>query len=103
MAGQDAEYWAGTYGAFWKDMELYIGDHDYSLLDDTSEWNVSGSSAIDRDDGKDGRGKEIQFSNYWDTVYAQAYATFHANANTDKNALTQLNFDVNVRGGWPTY
>ena len=103
MAGQDAEYWAGTYGAFWKDMELYIGDHDFSLLDDTSEWNVSGSSAIDRDDGKDGRGKEIQFSYYWDSVYAQTSAADHANANADWDALTQLNFDVNVRGGWPTY
>ena len=54
-------------------MELYIGDHDYSLLDDTSEWHVSDSSAIDRDDSTDGRGKEIQFSYYWDTVYSQAY------------------------------
>ena len=24
MNGQDVEYWAGTYGAFWKDMDLYV-------------------------------------------------------------------------------
>ena len=103
MAGQDAEYWAGTYGAFWKDMELYIGDHDYSLLDDTSEWHVSASSAVDRDDSSDGRGKEIAFSYYWDTVYAQSFNADHGNANVDWDAVSQLNFDVNVRGAWPTY
>ena len=103
MAGQDAEYWAGTYGAFWKDMELYIGDHDYSLLDDTSEWHVSASSAVDRDDSSDGRGKEIAFSYYWDTVYAQSFNADHANANADWDTVSQLNFDVNVRGTWPTY
>ena len=64
---------------------------------------MSGSSAIDRDDSADGCGKEIQFSYYWDAVYAQAYQADNANADVDWEALTQLNFDVNVRGGAPTY
>lgn len=71
MSGSDAEYWAGTYGATWKDMDLWVGDHDISLLDDTSDWHVSSSSAIDRDDA-DGEGKEVQFSYYWDDVWAEA-------------------------------
>ena len=64
---------------------------------------MSGSSAIDRDDSADGHGKEIQFSYYWDAVYAQAYQADNANADVDWEALTQINFDVNVRGGWPAY
>ena len=77
MYGQDAEYWAGTYGAFWKDMDLYVikpdgvGNGRNSVLNDESEWHVSGSSAIARDDS-DGVGKEIQFSYYWDNVWAEA-------------------------------
>jgi hypothetical protein len=72
MNGQDAEYWAGTYGAFWKDMDLYVWkegpEPNYSLLDDSSEWSTS--SAVSRDDPVDGIGKEIQFSYYWDSVSA---------------------------------
>ena len=64
---------------------------------------MSSSSAIDRDDSVDGHGKEIQFSYYWDMVHAQAYLGDHENADVDWEALTQLNFDVHVRGGAPSY
>ena len=65
---------------------------------------MSDSSAIDRDDSVDGRGKEIQvYSRYLDAVYAQTYLADHENANVYWEALTQLNFAVNVRGGAPTY
>ena len=64
---------------------------------------MSDSSAIELDVSVDGRGKEIQFSNYWDTVYAQTYLADHENADVDWEALTQLNFDVHVRGGAPSY
>ena len=65
---------------------------------------MSDSSAIDRDDSVDGRGKEIQvYSHYLDAVYAQTYLADHENADVDWEALTQLNFDVNVRGGAPNY
>ena len=70
MAGHDAEYWAGTYGALWKDMELYVEKDTYSLLNDTSDWHVYNSSAIDRVDALDGHGKEFQFSFDYDTVIA---------------------------------
>ena len=61
------------------------------------------SSAIDRDDSVDGRGKEIQFSYFWDRAKAKAYLADFKNADVDWEALTQINFDVNVRGGWPAY
>ena len=64
---------------------------------------MSDSSALDRDDSVDGRGKEIQFSYFWDTVYAKAYLADFENTDVDWEALTQINFDVNVRGGWPDY
>ena len=63
IGGHDAEYWLGTYGAIWKDMDLFVVNPNYperyTLLDDTSDWHVGDSSAIDRDDGSDGIGKEI--------------------------------------------
>ena len=48
MDGHDAEHWAGTYGASWKDMDLYIWKEDthYSLLDDTNEWSSDDESAF---------------------------------------------------------
>ena len=69
MSGKDVEYWAGNYGSIWQNMDLYIGNDDWSLLDDASDWHVSESSAVARDD-TDGRGKIIWFSYYWDQVWA---------------------------------
>ena len=57
------------------------------------------SSALDRDDSVDGRGKEIQFSYFWDNVHAKAYLADFEIFDYEWEALTQINFDVNVRGG----
>ena len=65
IGGYDAENWAGTYGAIYKDMDLFVVNPNYkekerlTLLDDTSDWHLEGSRAIYRDDESDGIGKEI--------------------------------------------
>ena len=105
IKGKDVEYWAGNYGTIFKDMQLYLDSPDYVLLDDTSDWHISDSSAITRDDA-DGLGKEIQFSYYWDDVYASAVQKEMASNMPELSAEDTeawLNFDVNVKGGWPTY
>lgn len=71
IKGKDVEYWAGNYGTIFKDMQLYLDSPDFVLIDDSSDWHISDSSAIARNDA-DGLGKEIQFSYYWDDVYATA-------------------------------
>ena len=105
IKGKDVEYWAGNYGTIFKDMMLYLDSPDFVLLDDTSDWHISDSSAIAKDDS-DGLGKEIQFSYYWDDVYATAVQKEMASTFPDidiKDTAPYLNFDVNVKGGWPTY
>ena len=102
MYGNDAEFWDGTYGAIWKDMTLYVGDDRYSLLDDTSDWHVAKSTAIERQDS-DGLGVEFQFQEEWDSVYAQVFTSKHTGANVEFSDLTQLNFDVKLVGGWPDH
>ena len=73
MNGKDAEYWAGTYGAFWKDMDLHVWkkvyENRYSLIDDVSEWrHTSGPNPDYNDDLYDSRGKMIHFRSAWSSV-----------------------------------
>ena len=106
IKGKDVEYWAGNYGTIFKDMKLYLDSPDFVLLDDTSNWHISDSSAIAKDDASDGLGKEIQFSYYWDDVYATAVQKEMASTFPDidlEDTAPYLNFDVAVKGGWPTY
>ena len=54
----------------------------------------------------DGYGKEIQFSFDEQTVDAEikfSHVTYPYYSYTNAEDMSQLNFDVNVRGGWPNY
>ena len=50
IGGQDSEYWAGTYGAFFKDMKLVFKTDGVDMLTDESNWGVDSSTAIAIDD-----------------------------------------------------
>ena len=46
IGGQDSEYWAGSYGAFFKDMKLVFKSDVVNMLTDESNWNVESSTAV---------------------------------------------------------
>ena len=70
IKGCDSEYWAGSYGAIFKEMSLSLEGDQVELITDMSNWNMNGGSddavMVDTADG----GKKFIFSYNYDEVWA---------------------------------
>ena len=117
MLGKSVESDDGYYGALWRNMALYSCSGKLMLLDDGSKWAGLGYTTVV--DGVDGRGSAIQFpegssaeaepcdSDDSDdeceepSAEAKASAWFYkedfADQNIDWDAMTELNFDFDVK------
>ena len=103
VSGKDTEYWAGSYGAFFKDMQLTIegpGATTVDLISPDSDWHLNQSTAIASSTAEEGT--VIVFSYDFDSVWASvSEATMPQGVDWDR--LTQLNFDTQVMGHWPNH
>ena len=94
MLGKSVESDDGYYGALWRNMALYSCSGKLMLLDDGSKWAGLGYTTVV--DGVDGRGSAIQFR-----AEAKAEASFNKidfkDQNIDWDAMTELNFDFDVK------
>ena len=81
LSGKDSEYWAGSYGAFYKDMQLTIegppsnggGVATVDLISPGGDWHLDSSTAKAWDTTEEGR--IIVFSYDLDSVWASVSQT----------------------------